>query len=629
MAIAPEEIQAAFDAEVARLVEKGLSPELETLARRYYSQKERESMDDDEFCGPHKSFPVKSQEDVHNAASLAGHADNPDAVRACIRRKAKAHGWSLPASWEKGDSDSEKKERSMAAAPAMPASVDGAPHEPMTGRHAHAHPHMDGYSHEHEHEHVNDNVHDHQHSHAHPHHRSVEAGHSHEGETTDQTHEPEESPSQERALPTAKKEDWVRDAPGALTPADLSVYLPITRVDATSRTVTGQATVEKPDAYGTIFGYCPDAWLKWRGNMREQHDPKKAVGKAIEVIPDPEERAIYVTSKVSRGAQDTWLKIEDGVLSCYSASIIPDPEFGPDPAKWPKKEYNGKQYPYLPRYQVAETSYVDNPATPGCNIAIVRADGFVTEVLDFTEEEPVRPEEKPIERAVTRASGAPMSKMHQSIGHTLHAAMSQMQNCGCPDCQAAIRMIDPDNDDDIDLGGYDDPDHDWQSLYNKQSEDMERVVTDLINRALTPAYTRLQGIAGVLARNNALPTNLDGLITSAITRAFETIDAKLAALPTQASLDEVRSALAEVKGQVDRIAEQPQPGGPILNASSLPPRAIEKQLPTDPPLATTPQRSSFGAVYDAIAQLSKSGALDTQDKQVDALTAGFLAQRRR
>lgn len=596
----------AFDAELTRLLAQGLSPDLETIARRYYSDKERQSLDESVFCGPGRSFPVQSQEDLTNAAHLAGHAENPGAVRACIKRKAKAHGWKLPDSWEEGKSESDSEDRSIEASPTsehvQPHPISraaGGNHDPFTGTHSHAHPAFgshqgDDEMHEHSHSHDNDSNHKHSHS--------------------DESSE-SDGDGQDRSVGRV------------LTPEALSVYLPITRVDATSRMVTGQATVEKPDSYGTIFGYYPNAWLKWRGNMREQHDPRKAVGKAIEVTPDPEERAIYVTSKVSRGAQDTWLKIEDGVLSGYSASIVPDPEFGNDIRKWPQKEYNGKMYPYLPRYTVAETSYVDNPATPGCNISLVRADGFVTEVIDCESDE--EKETQPLERAGARVSGPTRAANHKSIGHTLRAAVSQMQNCsdGCPQCQAAMKLIDPDGDGDIDLGGYDDPDSDWQSLYNGKAsnQDMERVITGLIERSLQPVYTRLQGIAGTLARNNALPTNIDSLLTSSLNRAFEAIDAKLAALPTQASLDEVRADVSAVKDQVVKIAEQPMPGGPILNASAMP-RPIEKHLATDP--MPTPQRS-YGAVYEAMSELSKRGGLDTPDKQVDAMAAALAAQRGR
>jgi len=560
----------------------GMTTSTEVLDRRDFPQAERDAMDSEDFGGPHESFPIKSQEDVHNAAKLIGHADDPDAVKAKIKRIAKRKGFSLPKSWE-DDTASEGKDRA-----AQPGD-----HPPFSGAHTHKHLTFsagdDGDMHAHDHEHDDDS--NHKHSHA-------------------NMSKQETPPEKERAV--------------AYTPDRFSVYLPITRVDGTSRMVTGQATVEKPDAYGTIFGYYPEAWLKWRGNMREQHDPKKAVGKAIEVVPDEQERAIYVTSKVSRGAQDTWLKIEDGVLTGYSASIIPDPEFGNDPRKWPKKEYNGKDYPYLPRYTVAETSYVDNPATPGCNISLIRADGFLTEIVDVSEpDQPVSQE-----RAGARVSGSTKSKMHESIGHTLHAAVSQMKNCNCPACEETMRVIDPDGDGDIDLGGYDDPDHSSDAPKPSATEDMERVVTGLIERSLQPVYLRLQSIAGTLAKTpSSVPQthqDIDALFSGALTRALETLDAKFALLATQASFDEVRAELSAVKGQVDKIAEQPLPGGPVANAGSLP-HPAEKTLPTDAPVAYG--RQSYGSVYDAIAHLSKHGQLDTQDKQVDAMTAGLIAQR--
>lgn len=565
-------------------------------------------MPDEDFAGPHQSFPIKSQQDVHNAAKLIGHAENPAAVKAAIKRIAKRKGFKLPESWEdeKEDDDGkdgDTKERNMEKEILRAVNADGSDgieidadgnHAKMKGKHTHKHHDNHGDDHSHDHEHDDDANHDHHH--------------------TDEA----EDKKQERAV--------------AITSESLAVYLPITRVDATERTVTGQATVEKPDAYGTIFGYYPEAWLKWRGNMREQHDPKKAVGRAIEVTPDPEERAIYVTSKVSRGAQDTWLKIEDGVLTGYSASIIPDPEFGGDPRKWPKKEYNGKEYPYLPRYTVAETSYVDNPATPGCNITVVRADGFVSEIIEIEEnitEGSPEEQQETIERAGAKISADTKAGMHKSIGHTLRAASAQMKNCNCDDCQRAMQMIDPDGDGDVDMGGYDDPDADWQSLYGGSAgseDDMERAVQAIIERAVQPVYLRLQSIAGAFARNST--TNIDRVVVSSIERAVasleEKLEAKIADLPTQSSLDEVRAELTAVKGQVDKIAEQPMPGGPVLNAP-----AVEKRIPTDPIIPAQTQRYSYGAVYDAISQLARQGQLDTQDKQVDAMASALIAQRRR
>jgi HK97 family phage prohead protease len=62
--------------------------------------KEREKIPDSIFCGPNKTYPIEDQGDVDSAARLIGKADNPDAVKACVIRKAKAHGWTIPAAWE-------------------------------------------------------------------------------------------------------------------------------------------------------------------------------------------------------------------------------------------------------------------------------------------------------------------------------------------------------------------------------------------------------------------------------------------------------------------------------------------------------------------------------------------------
>src|SRR5258708_468151 len=139
---------------MARLRERGLTPHEETIARRYYSEKERSSMDESSFCGPHQSFPVTTEEDMHNAVSLLHHAADPSAVRACIIKKAHEHGWALPTTWE--------NEKGV-----LPDLVRGE-HEPMTGSHAHSHPSYDDQgddeNHSHMHSHQDDNKHNHEHA---------------------------------------------------------------------------------------------------------------------------------------------------------------------------------------------------------------------------------------------------------------------------------------------------------------------------------------------------------------------------------------------------------------------------------------------------------------------------------
>lgn len=531
------------------------------------------------FAGPDGSYPIEDASDVGDAWGLAGHAADPDAVRTKIKSIAKRLG--LESGLPDTATEDDNKERSM------PTSEDDTlnragytNHEPMSGKHSHAHPAFgaQGDDDTHEHEHSHDGDADHKHDHA------------------------------------------ERSADGAVIPESLSVYAPITRTDKDAWIIEGQVTSDQVDYYGTIFDYeaSKQAFQTWRGNIREQHDSKKAVGRAIEVIPDDENHCIYLRARISKGARDTWEKILDGTLSGFSVNA--DPRH----VETTNIMRDGKSIPVYRVKKWAEVSVVDNPGSPGCDVAIVRADGVLTDIIDASEEEtPPAPEPQPIERAGARVSADTRASMHKGIGHTLQAAVSQMQNCGCDGCSAAMKQLDPDGDGDIDFGGYDDPDGDADSLYTDGDGDMSRSLESLVERILeqklSPVYARLQGIAGTLARSNAAPTTaLDTLIDGAITRAVEA-----AVTANASSLSEVRAELSAVKGTVDKIADTPVPGAPVMHASSTRP-PVEKRLATDPYQA---QRNSGSAVYDAIAQLSAQGQLDTLDKQVDALHAGLVAQR--
>src|SRR6266581_1519869 len=85
-------------------------------AKEYIPAKTRNAIPDEDFAGPHNSYPIRNQEDVDNAARLIGHADNPDAVKAAIIRIAKKKGLSLPDAWQSGD----KKESLSESTPFTP-----------------------------------------------------------------------------------------------------------------------------------------------------------------------------------------------------------------------------------------------------------------------------------------------------------------------------------------------------------------------------------------------------------------------------------------------------------------------------------------------------------------------------
>jgi HK97 family phage prohead protease len=63
--------------------------------------KEREEMPASIFCGSQRSFPIEDAADVRAAAHLIGKADDPEAVKSCIIRKARAGGFldAVPDAW--------------------------------------------------------------------------------------------------------------------------------------------------------------------------------------------------------------------------------------------------------------------------------------------------------------------------------------------------------------------------------------------------------------------------------------------------------------------------------------------------------------------------------------------------
>lgn len=304
------------------------------------------------------------------------------------------------------------------------------------------------------------------------------------------------------------------------------IFIPIMRVDAERRMIEGQATIEDIDGYGTVFSYeaSKKAFEAWEGNIREMHQPV-SVGRALEVEFDDENKLILVRCFISKGAESTWQKILDGTLRGFSV--------GAKAAKsaWSTIQRNGKAIPYLTDYTLVELSVVDNPATPGCNFAIVRAEGY-TEVL--------APDSELVQRDLDGLSDASMNQdgelMHAQ--YNLHAARDAvMRACGCAACSAFL------------AGTYDDDD-----LRSAQPD---------FTASFVPTLQRLDAIsAGFATRNQDF------------TARFAAMERQLAAATQllQQSLtkaDEQRAELATVQDTVNRVAAQPLPAssGPVRNTN--------------------------------------------------------------
>jgi len=155
---------------------------------------------------------------------------------------------------------------------------------------------------------------------------------------------------------------------------NLHLAVPFTKVNREKRTVSGFATLDNIDQTGDVV--TSEASLKaferFRGNLREMHQPV-AVGKVVSFKPetfyDPMSKSfyngVYVTSYISKGAQDTWEKVLDGTLTGFSIGgkiLESDNEVN---------KSNGETVRFIKDYELVELSIVDSPANELCNILSV------------------------------------------------------------------------------------------------------------------------------------------------------------------------------------------------------------------------------------------------------------------
>lgn len=354
-------------------------------------------------------------------------------------------------------------------------------------------------------------------------------------------------------------------------PDTINFYIPIETIERNTREVIGTATAEVEDKHRTIFRYAgsKDAFTRWRGNIREMHDPKKAVGRALEIKPDDANKRIIVRAMISKGAEDTWQKILDGVLTGFSVGGVN--------GKWSNEIIDGRSVPILESYDVNELSLVDNPSNPSANdLVIVRSDGLASDVLASETEPAQNPggDNAVIERAGARLSADTRGQMHAARDAAMNAARSMMTNCNCEECSGIVARIDPQNDDER----------------NAITEIVRSAVQSEIERQLAPSIQRVNAL---LARSAQDSGNTE------ITRR----------------VDAQGDALAEIKKLIERVANQPASGGPVLHAGAKP---IDKTLATDG-RARQPQ-----VTPETLEYLRAQGVLNTLDSQVAA--ASLLLQ---
>jgi hypothetical protein len=172
---------------------------------------------------------------------------------------------------------------------------------------------------------------------------------------------------------------------------NLHLSVPFTKVNRENRTVSGFATLDNVDQTGDVVtaDASVKAFERFRGNIREMHQPL-AVGKLVSFKPETYYddatkkfyNGVYVTTYVSKGAQDTWEKVLDGTLSGFSIGgkiLEADNEVN---------KTNGETVRFIKNYDLVELSIVDSPANELCNIISVEKvngkmiyKGMATEVV--------------------------------------------------------------------------------------------------------------------------------------------------------------------------------------------------------------------------------------------------------
>lgn len=168
---------------------------------------------------------------------------------------------------------------------------------------------------------------------------------------------------------------------------NVNISVPFQKVDASTRTVSGFATLNNVDKHDDIVTQEASikAFNSFRGNVREMHQPI-AVGKVVEFTPetyydgenDKFYSGIYVTAKVSTGAQSTWEKVLDGTLSGFSiGGKVIDAEVSWDDSL-------NKNIQIIKDMELFELSLVDNPANPLANVVSIQKNnnGQVDEITE-------------------------------------------------------------------------------------------------------------------------------------------------------------------------------------------------------------------------------------------------------
>jgi len=302
--------------------------------------------------------------------------------------------------------------------------------------------------------------------------------------------------------------------------------MPFAKVDKQKRLVSGFATLDNVDTQGDIVKAeaSASAFARARGNIREMHQPL-AVGRMV----DFEERefyadgktykGIYVTARVSEGAEDTWKKCLDGTLSGFSIGgeiKKASNEFSKDAQKTVR---------YIEDYDLTELSLVDNPANQLSNF-----DRIEKSVLSFT---------KSVDGAVSATGMAVETKIENVFVCSKHdedvVTIREAESEDCPLCGLAM-----------DNAG-------WFESGDNRTEKVQTIVNDFLNPSVEEAAPNSDNEGGVvMGKNN--DTN-DKNVEVEATEPEEVETPEEAEAGTE---EEVTEDVTEVTEDGEEVTESPE-----------------------------------------------------------------------
>lgn len=320
----------------------------------------------------------------------------------------------------------------------------------------------------------------------------------------------------------------------------INISVPFTKFDKANRKVSGFATLDNVDQSGDILTAEASigAFETFRGNIREQHDKNKAIGKMVSFQQkdyfDPSTNkmynGIYVTAYVSKGAPDTWEKVLDGTLSGFSVKggiLKQHTEFVPD---------EDRSIRFIDAYALEELSLVDSPCNQLANVFSIEktADGVSINVTNEVSIENVFWCDEDTIAVLSKDEAAMCSKCE-----------TPMKNAGWFESVAGEDKVEKMRDI-LDSSGFTKSDKNLREMKGGPKMANETESNDVVEKATEETIESVQEEVVEKAASENEGTEVNEPDLQGIAKALEEIKASLAT-------DAGEKAIAEIKKTVDGV----------------------------------------------------------------------------